>query len=178
MDWKYCYLCGSALRSVAAHAWICKNNHQLFRNPKTTVGIVLLNTKNEFLVAIRGEEPGKGKFDLPGGFVDAGESAEEALIRELHEELAINKNDVSDLQLLTTNPSEYLWGDEVVYACEVSFFGYLKDETVLTPQSDVAEIKWFDLPTFNEQRLYFSPHQKAVKLAKRLEVEKRSSQSL
>ena len=36
---------------------------------------------------VRGEEPAKGKLDLPGGFVNPGEGAFEGLYRELQEEI-------------------------------------------------------------------------------------------
>jgi 8-oxo-dGTP pyrophosphatase MutT (NUDIX family) len=39
------------------------------------------------LLLVRGKEPGKGKLDLPGGFVDPGEGALEGLYREIQEEL-------------------------------------------------------------------------------------------
>lgn len=50
----------------------------------------LVNDKNEVLIAQRPE--GKrlaGKWEFPGGKLEAGESPEEALVRELHEELGI-----------------------------------------------------------------------------------------
>ena len=39
------------------------------------------------LFLVRGDEPAKGKLDLPGGFVNPGEGAFEGLYRELREEI-------------------------------------------------------------------------------------------
>ena len=39
------------------------------------------------LLLVRGKEPGKGKLDLPGGFVDPGEGVFECLYREIREEI-------------------------------------------------------------------------------------------
>lgn len=41
----------------------------------------------KFVFLVRGKEPGKGKLDIPGGFVDPGEGALEGLYRELREEI-------------------------------------------------------------------------------------------
>jgi 8-oxo-dGTP diphosphatase len=54
------------------------------------VAAALVNDEDEVLLAQR--PPGKrlaGKWEFPGGKVEDGESPEEALIRELHEELGI-----------------------------------------------------------------------------------------
>ena len=54
------------------------------------VAAALVNTHNEVLLAQRPE--GKrlaGKWEFPGGKVEAAESPEQALARELHEELGI-----------------------------------------------------------------------------------------
>jgi len=43
--------------------------------------------EERLLFLVRGKEPGMGKLDLPGGFVDPGEGALEGLFRELQEEI-------------------------------------------------------------------------------------------
>ena len=61
----------------------------MYINPSAAVAAFILNENDELLVTVRAKDPAKGTCDLPGGFVDDDESAELALIRELHEELGI-----------------------------------------------------------------------------------------
>lgn len=42
------------------------------------------------LLAKRGQDPGKGLWTLPGGVVELGETLEEALMREIKEEISID----------------------------------------------------------------------------------------
>ena len=58
---------------------------------------------DEVLLIRRGSEPWKGMLAFPGGFVEAGEDPEVAVIRELKEECGIDGKVVSCL--LYTSPS-------------------------------------------------------------------------
>ena len=42
--------------------------------------------KEQILLIVRGQAPSKGEYAFPGGFVNYGESPENACIRELKEE--------------------------------------------------------------------------------------------
>jgi ADP-ribose pyrophosphatase YjhB (NUDIX family) len=59
-----------------------------FLNPKL-VSIGLLVHCEKLLLVQRGLEPGKGKWAIPGGYVDQGEIVEDALIREIFEETGL-----------------------------------------------------------------------------------------
>lgn len=66
----------------------CGNYH----NPALTVDAVAVRGEGEFrevLLIRRGEEPWKGCWAFPGGFVDFGEKPEDAVARELSEECNI-----------------------------------------------------------------------------------------
>jgi 8-oxo-dGTP diphosphatase len=53
------------------------------------VGAVIKDGDGRLLLIRRGHEPGKGLWSIPGGRIEAGESDEEALIREVSEETGL-----------------------------------------------------------------------------------------
>lgn len=57
--------------------------------PLVGVGAVVINSNGEILLVKRGNEPGKGKFSVPGGMVEAGEDPRQAVVRELEEETGL-----------------------------------------------------------------------------------------
>jgi ADP-ribose pyrophosphatase YjhB (NUDIX family) len=65
---------------------------------------VIVDERGRLLIVVRAEEPRKGMWDLPGGFVDPGESAENALRREVAEELGA---DITSMRFLCSYPNTY-----------------------------------------------------------------------
>ena len=59
------------------------------KTPLLTVDCVVLNPRGEVLLIQRRNEPFKGHYALPGGFVDIGETVEDACRRELLEETGV-----------------------------------------------------------------------------------------
>ena len=78
----------------------------------------ILVTPSGILLARRAEEPGKGMLDLPGGFVDYGESLEEALVREIQEELGFRP---AVPEYIGSFPNTYVFGG-VTYCTSAAVF--------------------------------------------------------
>ena len=56
--------------------------------PVVGVGAIVIS-ESKILLEKRKNEPGKGKWSIPGGVVDLGESPEQAVIREVNEETCL-----------------------------------------------------------------------------------------
>jgi len=89
-----------------------------FHNVAAAVGAIL-EYDDKIVLLKRAREPGKGKLDLPGGFVDPKESAEQALIREIKEELNINLN---GSKYLGSYPNIYKYENVLYHTCDLFFY--------------------------------------------------------
>jgi len=90
---RFCPRCGAAdpeveyPRRLACPA--C--GHHVFFNPKPVASTILRDPgTGAFWLLRRGFEPGAGRWTFPGGFVDLGETVEDAARREAVEEVGID----------------------------------------------------------------------------------------
>lgn len=88
----HCPKCGSPHFGVVnAKAKKCEDcGFEYYANAQAACACFITDLMENMLVAVRGKEPAIGTYDLPGGFVDMDETAEEAMARELMEETGID----------------------------------------------------------------------------------------
>jgi len=110
--------------------------------PTTTDAVIV--REDEIVLIRRGTEPFKGKWALPGGFVDSGETAEAACVREAKEETGLDV-EVEELLGVFSGPER----DPVRRTIAVA---YLCKEVggELVGGDDAAEAKWFSLEELPE----------------------------
>jgi len=87
-------------------------------NPCSAVAGFILNAAGEALFLRRAKEPAKGMLAVPGGFIDIGERAEDALRRETREEVGL---EVGELGFLCSQLNSYTYKD-VTYPVLDFFF--------------------------------------------------------
>lgn len=140
---NYCPKCGAAnfITSDFGRSYRCRECHfHYFINNSAAVACLIFNENGELLLTRRAVEPGKGMLDLPGGFVEPMESAEEAVDREIEEELNIR---ISRKSYLGSFPNRYPYSDftvptvDLAYVCESDDLGRLK------PGDDVASVEFY-----------------------------------
>ena len=105
------------------------------------VGAAIIDKDNKVLCAQRGYGSLKGKWEFPGGKIEAGENDTEAIKREIKEELNIN---VNVEQLIDENYHEYndFNVNLKVYKCEY-VSGTIKD-------TEHQSLKWVESRKLNE----------------------------
>lgn len=108
-------------------------------NPRAaTVGIIR-NRKGEILVATRSKEPAKGTYDLPGGFCDSYETAEESIAREVLEETGLR---ITAARYLFTVPNIYQYSGMELHTMDMFFECEVDDCCTLKADDDVEALQW------------------------------------
>lgn len=92
--YRFCPLCATPLAPLAdgddAGRPACPRGHFVhYDNPAVTTFAFVRDDEGRYLVLRRAKEPFLGAWDLPGGFVEAGETPEAAIRRELREETGL-----------------------------------------------------------------------------------------
>jgi NAD+ diphosphatase len=135
---NYCPACGAeSIVFDGTKKFSCQDcSFTYYHNVAAAVGAILEYDKKIILIR-RAKEPGKGKLDLPGGFVDPKESAEEALKREIEEELRI---DVGRLKYLGSCPNIYKYEGEVYNTCDLFFYSKINTFPTDYDRTEVEEL--------------------------------------
>ncbi len=130
------------------------------QSPAPTNGVILVNKKGDILLVRRAKNPKKGYWDLPGGFVETGESMEDSIKREIKEELGIN---VSRLQYLSSFPDKYFYNNVYEDVLGFVFVAHIDTEKGLKPADDVSACKFFPKEKIPFERLAFPSLKRALK---------------
>lgn len=145
---RYCPVCGSAHWEVnnfkSKHCADC--GFCYYGNASAAVACFIQNEAGELLVCRRAKDPAKGTLDLPGGFVDMDESAEEALRREIKEELNL---ELTDIQFLQSIPNLYEYSGMVIHTLDLLFAAKAQDLVPLQAADDVQEAFFMKLNTIS-----------------------------
>ncbi|MFO7963415.1 MAG: NUDIX domain-containing protein [Desulfobacterales bacterium] len=139
LPFRFCPACGSSRlnrpESNAVGCMVC--GFIFFINMAAAVAAVIRDEKRRILLTRRLKDPAKGLWDLPGGFVNPGESAENALMREIKEELNL---EISRAFYMGSTPGTYRFADVDYRVLNLIFACTPKDLNGMRVGDDVAEI--------------------------------------
>lgn len=111
-------------------------------NSRNTATDVILIDGTKVLLVKRGEEPDKGWWDIPGGYLDWDQTLEESSARELLEETGlIVKPEDLELLHIYSNPNNKAQNQTIdIYYVARKFSGKIQFDGV-----EITDAQWFDL---------------------------------
>ena len=119
-----------------------------YKNPIPTVDAIIQKSSSILLVK-RKKEPYKNQFALPGGFVNEGETIEEAIEREVYEETSLKIHPI-DILGVYSDPTRDPRGHMMTVV-----FIVLIIKGIATAGDDAKEISWIPIEKINEIKIAF-----------------------
>ncbi len=112
--------------------------------PAVTTDAVIFNLmeddKLNVLLIQRKNEPFKGQWALPGGFIEEDETLEQCVEREIKEETGLEGIKFYHLKAFS-KPDR----DPRHRIITIAYWGFSKKNPVLNPSSDAAAVEWFGI---------------------------------
>ena len=115
----------------------------VYPRPALTVDAIViakLKGENKLLLIQRKNDPFKGKWALPGGFIEMEETLEEACKRELREETGVENIEMKQFYVfdeVNRDPRERI--------ISTVYYGFTNAELPLNGGDDAKEARWFSL---------------------------------
>ncbi len=119
-----------------------------YKNPTPTVDVILERDSNVLMVR-RKNDPFKDHLSLPGGFVNEGETVEDAMKREAMEETSLEVHPI-DILGVYSDPTR----DPRKHIVTTVFVGIIVGGTIRAGD-DAASTEWIKLANLERQQIAF-----------------------
>ncbi len=143
---QYCGKCGTKTKSSnAGHVRICPNDsckESYF--PSMDPAVIMLISSGQRCLLGRKNEWRAGMYSTLAGFVEPGEKAEDAVVREIHEEVGIHVENVQ-----YQNSQAWLFPGSLM----LGFTAVAKEEQIILDTNELDDARWF-----TRQEIKSNPH--------------------
>ncbi len=160
---RFCPRCGNRATCLGDNPFVCDTCHFThYFSPVAAVGAIITDPRQRVLVICRAKDPGLGKFGLPGGFVDPGESCENALRREVLEEIGLL---IDNAVLLTTFPNRYCYAGTAIPVVDLFYLCRLdEDPSISLDKNEVISWQWCQCEPQVLKQMAFTSHRQALEV--------------
>jgi 8-oxo-dGTP diphosphatase len=143
---------------------MAKKGKYIYDWPRPMVSVdaavfAFFENKTKLLLVNRGNEPFKGKWSLPGGFVEIDEELEEAVARELAEETGLVNVELEQMRTYGNVGRDPRGRQITIVYMGIATEGLNK----IKAGDDASEVRWFDIEELPEDMAF--DHNKVVKFA-------------
>jgi NAD+ diphosphatase len=131
---RFCPRCGGRLHSTSAgHVLTCEQcKRQQF--PRSDPAVIMMVTDGDRALLGRQASWPEGRYSTLAGFVDPGESLEEAVVREVAEETAVR---VTDVTYFGNQPWPF------PQSLMVGFFARATSTEISVDEHEISDARWF-----------------------------------
>jgi ADP-ribose pyrophosphatase YjhB (NUDIX family) len=154
--------CGASLRDVRDGTHVrrrCPRCGFTFYDNPVLASCAVVRRSGRVLLTLRAHAPCAGLWDLPGGFLEAGETPEQALGRELWEELSAR---VRRARLIGFEPDHYGTGG---FPTLTAVYSVTLVPGPMKCADDVSELRWFPEADIPFRSMAFPSMRRAVRRA-------------
>jgi 8-oxo-dGTP pyrophosphatase MutT (NUDIX family) len=176
---RYCPACASQkIRFERDKVFRCPGCGFTYYHNTAAATACIVSTAAGILFLVRGKEPGKGKLDLPGGFVDPGEGALDGLRREFIEEIGWDPERLRPaadsghstvreplFTLFASFPNKYPYKNIPYNTCDLFFFldaPALTEKDLKLEAVEIAGVMFIHKEDINLEDMAFESTKKAV----------------
>jgi NAD+ diphosphatase len=131
---RYCGVCGTATERIAGERGIKCPNCGFSAYPRISPAMMVLITRGEEILLARNVTFPPNRYSALAGFLEVGESIEEAVHREVFEEVGLK---VHNLKYVASQAWPFPHSLMIAFTAE-----YLSGEVVTQPE-EIADAKWF-----------------------------------
>lgn len=164
-QFAFCPRCGMAQpprEEAAPGPFRCAGcGFTLFFNAASAVAAIVTRADGRALFIRRAKDPGKGRLGMPGGFVDFGESGEEAIAREVREEVGL---ELLDVRYLSSHANRYFYAGVTYGTLDLFYTGRVEDPDRADALDAVESIAWLDPLTVPLDDIAFDSMRAALRI--------------
>jgi mutator protein MutT len=128
-------------------------------NPTVAAAAFVFDSEGRILLIKRAKDPSAGRLAVPGGFIDFGESAEDGLRREVHEEVGI---EIDQLRFLVSFPNSYPYREVTYPVVDLYFTAIAVNPDAAQPLDAVAALEWRLPANVNDAEIAFASMRAAI----------------
>ena len=125
----------------------------LFLNPAVAAAAFVFDAGGRVLLLRRAHDPARGLLACPGGFLDAGETAEDGVRRETREEVGV---ELDRIEYVTSCPNLYAYRGVTYPVCDLVFRAVAVNPADARPLDGAAAVEWRELAGVRPGELAFA----------------------
>ena len=139
-EWRICPRCGAELGHADGRVDCAVCGFVMYANPAPTACALVVDDRGRLLLGRRAHEPYRGRWDIPGGFLEEDEHPLDCLRRELREETGL---DVEPGEFFGVWMDRYGPGENEPVTLNLYWTARVTGGEAKAAD-DVAELRWFE----------------------------------